>query len=58
MAAVLTAVRDDAKYAIDPLKTRLTLTSEQQFAQILQGGAAFTVGPGQSFDIVSVDLAS
>lgn len=58
LPSVLNAVRNDAQYAIDPLKTQLTLTSEQQFAQILQGGAAFTVGQNQSFTVVSVELAA
>ena len=37
-AMLLTALRDDSKYALDPLKLQVTLTSADQFAQILQGG--------------------
>ncbi|HEX9821341.1 MAG TPA: hypothetical protein VGD07_17200 [Methylomirabilota bacterium] len=55
-AALLTALRDDGKYAIDPLKLSVTLTSADQFAQIVQGGAAFQVLPGQVFTVASVDL--
>ena len=56
-AALLTALRDDARYAIDPLKLSVTLTSADQFAQIVQGGPAFQVLPGQVFTVASVEIA-
>ncbi len=55
-AAVLTALRDDGKYAIDPLGLSVTLTSADQFAQIVQGGPAFQVLPGQVFTVAAVDV--
>lgn len=57
-AAVLRALANDAKYAIDPLKLAVTLTAQDQFAQIAQGGQAFTVKPNQAFALVALDLAS
>jgi uncharacterized phage protein gp47/JayE len=57
LAAVLGALRDDASHAIDPLRSRVTLTSEQQFVQLLHGGAGFTVAPGQGFEVMDVELA-
>jgi hypothetical protein len=55
-AALLTALRDDTRYAIDPLKLSVTLTSADQFAQIVQGGPAFQVLPGQVFTVASVEV--
>lgn len=54
--ALLTALRDDTKYAIDPLKLRVTLTSQNQFVQIAQGGSSFTVQPRQTFTVASVEV--
>lgn len=55
-AALLTALRDDAKYGLDPLGLKVTLTAEDQFAQILQGGTAFTVQPRQVFSVTAVEV--
>jgi hypothetical protein len=57
-AGLLLALANDAKYGLDPLKLSVTLTAADQFAQIAQGGQAFTVKPGQSFALVSLDLAT
>ena len=57
-ASVLRALANDAKYGIDPLKLSVTLSAQDQFARIAQGGQAFTVKPGQTFVLVSLDLAS
>jgi uncharacterized phage protein gp47/JayE len=57
-ASLLLALANDAKYGIDPLKLSVTLTADDQFAQIAQGGQAFTVKPGQSFALISLDLAT
>jgi hypothetical protein len=56
--SLLTALRDDTKYAIDPLRLTVTLTSDQQFVQITQGGPTFQVGPKQTFTIVSVEVTA
>lgn len=55
-AALLTAMRDDARYAVDPLKLIATLTADTQFIQIAQGGAAFTVAAEHTFSIASVEV--
>jgi uncharacterized phage protein gp47/JayE len=56
MAAILNAVRDDAKYAINPMGTTITLTSAQQFFQIVQGGAAYRVLAGQTFTVQAAEV--
>jgi len=56
-AALLTALRDDTKYAIDPLHLQVTFASQDQFVQVAQGGAAFTVQPLQSFSVISVEVS-
>jgi len=55
-AAVLNALRDDSKYALDPLGLNVTLSSAQQFVQIVQGGAAYRVRAGQTFSVSSVQV--
>jgi uncharacterized phage protein gp47/JayE len=55
-AALLTALRADTRYALDPLRLGVTLTSADQFAQIVQGGPAFQVRPGQVFTIAAVEV--
>jgi hypothetical protein len=55
-AAILNAVRDDTKYAIQPLGTTITLTSAQQFFQIVQGGAAYRVLAGQTFAVQPAEV--
>jgi hypothetical protein len=54
--AVLQTVRNDAQYAVDPLRMIVTLTSADQFVQIAQGGPAFTVKPNQAFNVVDVQV--
>jgi uncharacterized phage protein gp47/JayE len=54
--AVLAALRDDAKYALDPLRLRVTLTARDEFAQIVQGGPPFQVLPNQTFTVAAVDV--
>ena len=56
-AVLLTALRADTKYAIDPGKLQITLTSAEQFVQIVQGGPAFTVQPRQVFTVASVEVS-
>lgn len=54
---LLAALRNDARYAIDPLRLVVTLSAEGQFVQLAQGGPAFLVRPGQSFRVASLELA-
>jgi uncharacterized phage protein gp47/JayE len=56
LPALLTALRDDSKYGIDPLKLKVTLTAQDQFAQIVSGGPAFTALPLHTFTVASVDV--
>lgn len=55
-AVLLTALRADTKYAIDAGKLQVSLTSAEQFVQIVQGGRAFTVQPRQAFTVASVEV--
>ena len=55
-AALLVALKNDARYGLDPLKLALTLTAGDQFVQVADGGQAFTVQPDQTFAVVSVEL--
>ena len=48
---VLNALRDDANYAVDPLKLQVTLMADQQFVQITQGSAAFRVLATHKFEV-------
>jgi len=57
-AAVLQVLRDDSKYAVDPLRLTVTLTAQDQFAQLLQGGPSFTVQPGQVFTVAGVEVTA
>jgi len=54
---LLTALRNDAQYALDPLKLQVTLTTADQFALIAQGSAPFTVQPRQIFTVASVEVS-
>ena len=54
--AILQTVRNDAQYAIDPLRLMVTLTSADQFVQIAQGGPAYTVKPNQTFNLVDAQV--
>jgi hypothetical protein len=55
--ALLTALRDDTKYALDPLRLQVTLTTPEQFVQVAQGGQSYTVGENQTFKVVTVEVA-
>ena len=55
---LLNALRDDSKYTIDPLRLQITLTTDEQFAQITLGGPAFQVQPRQIFAIVSIEVTA
>ena len=56
--AVLTALRDDSKYGIDAMTLKVTLTAQNQFAQILQGGPAYTAQPRQRFTVSDVEVTA
>jgi hypothetical protein len=55
---LLTALRNDSLYAIDPLKMQVTLTTPDQFVLIAQGGNAFSVLPQQVFTVASVEVSA
>ena len=55
--SVLQALRNDALYAIDPLRLTVTLAAQDQFFQVAQGGQSFTVTADQSFAVTGVELA-
>jgi hypothetical protein len=55
-AGLLTLLRDDAKYALDPLRLQVTLTTQDQFAQVVQGGPAFQVLPNHTFSVEAVEV--
>lgn len=55
---VLATLRDDGRYAIDPLRLRVTLAAADQFAQLAQGGPRYTVQPGQTFVIAAVEVTT
>lgn len=56
--SVLQALRNDAEYGVDPLKTVVTLTAGDQFVRVAQGGASFTVLPGHRFTVAAVEVVS
>jgi uncharacterized phage protein gp47/JayE len=53
---VLTALRDDARYAVTAEKLKVSLESVDQHVEIRQSGPAFTVLPRQVFAVASVDV--
>lgn len=55
---LLTALRNDAFYAIDPLKLQITLNTADQFVLIAQGGATFTVLAQQVFSVASLEVSA
>lgn len=57
-AKLLAAMRDDAKYAIDPLKMIVTVGSADEAVAVTQGGASYPVGAKQSFVVVDVEVKS
>lgn len=56
-AGALQALRNDALYAIDPLRTTFTLSAQDQFVQVAQGGQSFPVAANQSFAVTAVEIA-
>ena len=55
-AAVLDALRDDARYQLDPLTLQVRFSLGAAFVDVAQGGAAFTVQAGQTFTIDGVTV--
>jgi hypothetical protein len=55
-AGLLTTLRDDGRYALDPLKLQVVLTAGDQFFTIAQGGAAFSVLPSHVFTVRAVHV--
>ncbi|HYQ46038.1 MAG TPA: baseplate J/gp47 family protein [Polyangiaceae bacterium] len=55
-STLLTALSNDALYAIDPLKLQVTLSTVDQFFVVAEGGQSFTVQPQQIFNLVTVEL--
>ena len=53
---LLTALRDDARYAVTAEKLKVRLELADQHIEIRQGGPAFTVLPRQIFTVLSVDV--
>jgi uncharacterized phage protein gp47/JayE len=56
-ASLLQALRNDTAYAIDPMKLSVTLTAQDQFVLIAQGGQSFEVKGDQDFAVIAVELA-
>jgi hypothetical protein len=55
-AAVLDALRDDARYQIDPLTLVVRFSFADSFVEVASGGAAFTVAAGQNFTVDGVTV--
>jgi len=55
---LLNALRDDANYSIDPMKLQVTLTSAQQFVEIMQGSASFRVLGAHRFAVKNVEVSA
>lgn len=55
-ATLLNTLRDDDKYALDPLGMRVRITAQEQFVEIEQGGPSFTVRPNQVFTVTGVEV--
>ncbi len=54
--AILGALRDDARFAIDPLKLSVTLTALEQFVTIAVNAPPFEVMGNQQFVVIAVEL--
>ena len=54
---LLNALRDDANYTLDPMKLQVTLSSPQQFVQIMQGSGAFRVLAAYRFNVRDVEVS-
>jgi uncharacterized phage protein gp47/JayE len=57
-ASLLNALRNDASYQIDPLRLLVTFSSEDQFVQVAQGGQAFTLRPGHTCRVTTVEVVA
>jgi uncharacterized phage protein gp47/JayE len=57
-ASVLNALRNDASYQIDPLRLLATFSSDEQFVQVAQGGQAFTLQPGHTCRVGTVEVVA
>jgi uncharacterized phage protein gp47/JayE len=57
-ASLLTALRNDASYQIDPLRLLVTFSSDEQFVQVAQGGQAFTLQPGHTCRVGTVEVVA
>lgn len=55
-ASVLDALRDDARYQIDPLTLQVRFSLGDQFVDVAQGGAAFTVLADHTFNVDPVSV--
>lgn len=54
-AALLTQLRDEAHYGLDPLGLSVTLSLGQEIFTVVEGGPSFEVKPGQSFAVTGVE---
>jgi len=50
------ALRDDARYQLDPLTLQVRFTLQDSFVEVATGGSAFTVQPGLTFTVEGVTL--
>jgi uncharacterized phage protein gp47/JayE len=57
-ASLLNALRNDASYQIDPLRLLVTFSSDEQFVQVAQGGQAFTLLPGHTCRVTTVEVVA
>jgi hypothetical protein len=55
--ALLTALRDDAKYQLDPMHLQVTFKSGDMFVQVVQSGPAFQVRD-QTFVVSTVEVTA
>jgi Baseplate J-like protein len=53
---ILEALRDDASYAIDPLRLRVTFTAGDQFVQVATGGQSFRVRAAHRLTLGPVEV--
>lgn len=58
VAALLPVLRDETKYQIDPLRLRVTFRTGEQFAEVAEGGPAFTVLSGHTFTLETVEVVA
>jgi uncharacterized phage protein gp47/JayE len=56
--SLLNALRNDASYQIDPLRLLVTFSSDEQFVQVAQGGQAFTLQPGHTCRVGTVEVVA